>query len=200
MTTRTYTDLLDLVQGLCGVTFSSNEIGRIVALMNRRATKAYRACDHWPRYLKVGEARTVTSDVIPFTESGLDEIGQFLRIHRTQPFASASAQELVWHVESDGAHLIAGALSLSSAYVTYKVAYTPTISSTSTDIPGEWFYYIGYGTYADWLRSEGQQEKAALADQEASMELDEELVQADIIASTNAVFNRINTNSNNQLR
>ena len=49
-------------------------------------------------------------------------------------------------------------------FVTYKKAYTPAIANNSTDIPGEWFYYIAYGTYADFLRGEGQQEKAALAD------------------------------------
>lgn len=200
MTTRTYTDLIELIQGLCGVEFSTIELPRIVALINRRAAKAYRACDHWPRYLTVGEERTAAASVIPFTQSGLSEIGQFLRIHRTQPFASASAQELVFHVESDGAHMIDGGLSLTTAYVTYKQAYTPAISSTSTDIPGEWFYYIAYGTYADFLRSEGQQEKAALADAEANDELTDELMQADIVASSNSVFTRINTNANNQLR
>jgi hypothetical protein len=200
MTTRTYTDLLALIQGLCGVTFSDIELPRIVALMNRRAMKAYKASDLWPRYLRVGEARAASSDVIPFAEGALDTIGIFLRIHRTQPFASASAQEIVFHIESDGAHMIAGGLSLSSAYVTYKKEYTPAITSASTDIPGEWFYYIAYGTYADFLRAEGQQEKALVADQEAQGELDEELIQAHHVSTANAVFTRINTHSNNQLR
>lgn len=200
MTNRTYTDLLSLIQGLCGVEFATIELPRIVALINRRAAKAYKASDLWPRYLKVGEARTVTSDVVPFTQVGLDEIGTFLRIHRTPPFASASAQEFTFHMENDGAHIVAGSLAPSSAYVTYKIAHTPAITSASSDIPGEWFYYIAYGTYADFLRAEGQQEKAALADAEAQGELEEEMIQSQHIATANAVFNRINTNSNNQLR
>lgn len=200
MTTRTYTDLIAQIQGLCGVNFATIELARIVALMNRRAGRAYKASDWWTRYLHVGEERTVTSGVIATTESGLSDIGVFLRIHRTQPFSSASAQEFDFWVDSAGANLIAGGLNPTSAFVTYKESWTPSISSTSTDIPGEFFDYIAYGTYADFLRGEGQQEKALVADQEAQAILDEEMINPQHVQTMNMVATRISTNANNQLR
>ena len=49
METRTYADLYELIEGLCGVSFAAVEQPRIRALVNRRATKAYRATNFWPR-------------------------------------------------------------------------------------------------------------------------------------------------------
>jgi hypothetical protein len=44
-------------------------------------------------------------------------------------------------------------------------------------VPSEWFDYIAHGVYSDYLRAEGQQEKSQLADNEAAMILNDELVQ-----------------------
>lgn len=59
-------------------------------------------------------------------------------------------------------------------YATYQAEFSTTYSSGS-DIPGEWADYIVQGAYSDWLRSEGQQEKATLAEAEAKNYLDDEL-------------------------
>jgi hypothetical protein len=195
MTTRTYTDLIQLIQGLCGVDFATVELPRIVALINRRAKKAYNASNYWPRFLHVGEERTVTSNVIPYTESGSSDIGVFLRVHGSLPFSQSSAQDVLFTTTNAGVNLVASN-GIESAFVTFKEAYTPAITSSSTDIPGEWFDYIAHGTYADFLRSEGQQEKAALADAEAADILLDELMLLD----TQIVATRILTNSNMQSR
>lgn len=200
MTSRTHADLISLVQGLCGVTFASIELPRINALINRRASKAYRASNYWQRFLHVGEERTVTSDVIGYTEGVLDDIGVFLRIHRTAPFASASAQEFLFMVTSAGATLVAGSLAPTSAFVTYKEAFTPAYTAASEDIPGEWFDYLAHGTYADFLRSEGQQEKAVIADAEAADLLTDELLLIDEQGTTHLIANRVSTNMNMQTR
>ena len=200
MTSRTHADLISLVQGLCGVTFASIELPRINALINRRASKAYRASNYWPRFLHVGEERTVTSDVIGYNEGVLDDIGVFLRIHRTAPFASASAQEFSFMVTADGATLVAGSLAPTSAFVTYKEAFTPAYTAASEDIPREWFDYLAHGTYADFLRSEGQQEKAVIADAEAADLLTDELLLIDEQGTTHLIANRVSTNMNMQTR
>lgn len=200
MTSRTYTDIIAQIQGLCGVNFASIELPRILALINRRAGRAYKACDWWTRYLHVGEERTVTSNVIPFTQDGLDEIGLFLRIHRTEPWVAAAAQEFAFYVDGSGARITAGTLDPGTAWVTYKEAWTPAITALSIDIPGEFFDFIAYGTYADFLRAEGQQEKALVADQEATAILDEELTNPQCVSTMQLVATRISTNSNNQLR
>lgn len=200
MTTRTYIDLIATIQGLCGVDFATVELSRIIALINRRAKKAYNASNFWPRYLHVGEERTVTSNVIGYTQTGLDDIGVFLSIHRTRPFIQASAQEYTFIVTAVGATIISGTLDPTSAFVTYKEEYTPAITALSTDIPGEWFEYLAHGTYADFLRSEGQQEKAMIADAESVEILTDELILLDEQRIAQVVANRVSTNLNMQTR
>ena len=183
METRTYADLIELVQALCGIdAFAANEETRIKALINRRATKAYRATNYWPRFLVVGEERATTGAVIPYEETSLETIDTFLKIHLTAPYVAASAQEYVFHVGSTGATLVAGSSGPTSAFVTYKAAHRAIYGSTGTDttnVPKEWFDYLAHATYADFLRSEGQQEKASLADAEAADILTDELMRAD---------------------
>jgi len=203
MQTRTYAELLSLIQSLCGVVFATLELGRIKALINRRALRAYRSTNYWPRFLKIGEERAVTSDVVPYTESGKSSIDTYLRIHVQAPYVTTSVQEYDIMVTSDGAKLVAGNTAPTSAFVTYKAQLSDTYgdgASESTSIPAEWFQYMAHGTYADYLRAEGQQEKAALADQEADMLLQEEMIRIDEQHTLQLVANRIFTNANMQMR
>ena len=203
MQTKTYAELFALIQALCGVVFASIETPRIKALINRRALRAYRATNYWPRFLKIGEQRTVTSGVVPFTESGLDSIDTFLRVHKQAPYVTASVQEYDIMVTASGATLVCGDLDPSEAFVTYKAQFTDTYgdgSGESTAIPSEWFQYLAHGTYADYLRAEGQQEKAALADQEAEALLQDELIRIDEQHTLQMVANRVFTNANMQVR
>ena len=203
MQTRTYADLFSLIQALCGVVFASIETPRIKALINRRALRAYRATNYWPRFLKIGEQRVVTSGVVPFTESGLDSIDTFLRVHKQAPYVTASVQEYDIMVTANGATLVVGDLDPSEAFVTYKAQLTDTYgdgSGETTAIPAEWFQYLAHGTYADYLRAEGQQEKAALADQEAEGLLQDELIRIDEQHTLQLVANRVFTNANMQMR
>lgn len=203
MQTKSYTDLFALIEALCGVTFAANETGKIKALINRRATKAYRATNYWPRFLVVGEERAVSSSVVPYDETDLSSIDTFLRIHTAAPWISASVQEYEYTVGSAGAKLIAGGSDPTSAFVTFKAQHTATYGtggSDTADVPAEWFEYMAHGTYADFLRAEGQQEKAALADQEADMILTDELLRVDEQHGTGIISQRIFTNSNMQIR
>lgn len=203
MQTKTYAELFALIQALCGVVFASIETPRIKALINRRALRAYRATNYWPRFLKIGEQRVVTSGVVPFTESGLDSIDTFLRVHKQSPYVTASVQEYDIMVTASGATLVCGDLDPSEAFVTYKAQLTDTYgdgSGETTAIPAEWYQYLAHGTYADYLRAEGQQEKAALADQEAEGLLQDELIRIDEQHTLQMVANRIFTNANMQMR
>lgn len=206
MQTKNYTsDLLPLIKAICGVEFAAIEEPRIKAMINSRAKRAYRATQYWPRFLVVGEARAVSSGVIPFTEGSLDDIDEFLLVHRTQPFQSATAQLIDFYVQNGGATLLDGNLNLSSAYVTYKKQLADTYgdgsSGTSVNVPDEWFEYIAHGVYSDFLRAEGQQEKAALADAEANDKLADELLKVHDQSTVNVIAQqRFKTNSNMQLR
>jgi hypothetical protein len=104
---------------------------------------------------------------------------------------------------ASGATLVAGDLNPETAFVTYKAQFSDTYgdgSGETSTIPAEWFQYLAHGTYADYLRAEGQQEKAAIADQEAEMLLQDELIRLDENHTSGFVSNRIRTNANMQLR
>jgi hypothetical protein len=181
MTTKTYTDLLDMIKSLCGVEFATIELGRINALVNRRAKRAYRASNNWPRFITVGEERTVTTKNVPYVQVTRDTIGTFLKIQAVAPYTTASPQDYNFYVDSAGAKLITSATP-ATAFVTYKKILADTYGETTglqNAVPSEWFDYIAHGVYSDYLRAEGQQEKSAMADQEASLILEDELIQVD---------------------
>lgn len=206
MQTRTYADLFSLIQALCGVVFASIETPRIKALVNRRAQRAYRATNYWTRFLKVGEKREVINGVIPYSEAGYTDIDTFLRIYLQPPYSRTGGQEFEFTVTSNGASLIAYEMKSGEAWVTYKAImstyYGDNIDNTGEDpnIPCEWFQYIAHGVYADYLRAEGQQEKAAIADQEAEMLLQDELMRLDEQHTQTVISPRIFTNANRSLR
>jgi hypothetical protein len=257
MQTRTYADLFSLIQALCGVVFASIETGRIKALINRRAQRAYRSSNYWTRFLKIGEERYLSSDPIaataivsgsgyfiatvgdtdftaigssantvgeyfvatgagtgtgtarpalgyvPYSETGKSSVDTFLRIFKQAPYISSSVQEFDFTVTAEGATLVAGDLNPSTAFLTYKAQFADTYgdgAGETSSVPAEWFQYLAHGTYADYLRAEGQQEKAALADQEAEVLLTEELIRLDENHTSGFVSNRIRTNANMQLR
>jgi hypothetical protein len=181
MTTKTYTELLEMIKSLCGVEFATIELGRINALVNRRAKRAYRASNNWPRFITVGEQRTVTSKNVPYAQAGLDTVGTFLKIQAVAPYTTASSQDYNFYVDSAGAKLITSATP-ATAFVTYKKILADTYGETTglqNAVPSEWFDYMAHGVYSDYLRAEGQQEKSAMADQEASLILEDELIQVD---------------------
>ena len=203
MQTKTYAELFALIQALCGVVFASIETPRIKALINRRALRAYRASNYWTRFLKIGEERVISSSVIPYSESGLSSIDTFLRVYKQAPYISSSVQEYDIMITANGATLISGGLNPTEAFVTYKAQLSDTYgdgSGESTAIPAEWYQYIAHGTYADYLRAEGQQEKSVIADQEAELLLQDEMIRLDENHTSGLVSNRIFTNANMHMR
>lgn len=88
--------------------------------------------------------------------------------------------------------------SLYGVYATYKKALNTTYSDGSS-IPGEWADYIVHGAYSDWLRSEGQQEKAAIAELEAEDYLQDQLEKVSR-QNGNNVQTRVITYANTQYR
>ena len=202
-------DLYDLITALAGVTsFTTNEKTQLLNFAKRRMFEAYQSTPMWPRYLVVGEERTVSSSVIPFTQTSKNDIAEFVRIHRTQPFLQNSALEFEFFVQSDGAHILNLTTSdASSAFVTYKKELTDIPSTFNLDgdkvtqeIPLEFFYYVAHTTYADFLRMDGQHQKAIVEEQNAQGYLSSELEKTDQIMNNNTVKKRINTYVSQQSR
>ena len=208
MQNRSYTDLFDLIKSLAGVNeFTTEEINYIRNFINRRFYEAYEVTETWPRYLVVGEARTATNGIVPFAEGSKARIGQFLRIHRNKPFERNSEREYDFYVDFSGAHIInqaGGTNQTGDVYVTYKTEFTPVLgyssSSASTSVPQEFFYYIAHNSYADFLRMDGQTEKALIEEQVGEKYLDIELSKLELLTNNNTVGKRISTYVNRQSR
>ena len=247
MTTKPYSDLLSTIKSLCGVEFATIELARINTLVNRRAKRAYKASNNWPRFIVVGENKNTSSSgkvvgylatipvpvtasslstatvtvqsvptgvvvggtllgqvistivgttitlagnanaaistltLSPYTPAAPSTVGIFLKINAVAPFTTSSPQDISFHVDSAGANLIISTAP-TSVFVTYKKVLADTYGDTTgliADVPSEWFDYIAHGVYADYLRAEGQQEKSQNADVEASLILEDELIQVD---------------------
>lgn len=202
-------DLYDLISALAGVSsFTSNEQTQLLNFSKRRIYEAYQATPMWPRYLVVGEERTVSSSLIAFTQADKNNIAEFIRIHRTQPFLRNSALEFEFYVQSDGAHILnLTTADADSAFVTYKKelsdipsTWNLTGDKVTQEIPLEFFYYTAHSTYADFLRMDGQHEKALAEEQIAGQYLANELEKTDQIMNNNTVKKRINTYVSQQSR
>ena len=181
---------------------------QLLNFAKRRMYEAYQATPMWPRYLVVGEERTVSSSLIAFTQADKNNIAEFIRIHRTQPFLRNSALEFEFYVQSDGAHILnLTTADADSAFVTYKKelsdipsTWNLTGDKVTQEIPLEFFYYTAHSTYADFLRMDGQHEKALAEEQIAGQYLANELEKTDQIMNNNTVKKRINTYVSQQSR
>lgn len=203
MQNRTYAQLLDTIEALAGVdSFDpSSEEGKILSFVNRRAFAAYSASSVWERFIVVGEERTLsTGQLVPFTETDKNNIGEFNRIHRKQPFVNSSALEYDFYVDADGAHVMnISPTDSTSVWVTYKKEFTDYTTS-STDIPFEWFEFLAHGAYADFLRMDGQLDAAMVEEDRAKEYLMWSLEKAQSRNNKSNIGKRIRTYGTTQRR
>jgi hypothetical protein len=163
MQTDTYSNLLTLVKGLSGnTTFTSAEDALVGSFINRRIYNAYRRFAYWPRYLVIGEPRAASSSVIPFDQATLNSIDTFLRVYDEAPYVTNSVDEFEFVVTADGAKVISNTDSLTVFYVDYKKRWGGDYNSTTNqNVPLEFFHYAAHAAFADFLRYDEQNEKAA---------------------------------------
>jgi hypothetical protein len=202
MQTKPYSDLYNLIVALSGVgSFTTEEKNNILQFVNRRAFEAYRASPSWPRYAVIGEERTVSADgLVAYSEAGIDNISDFQRIYRTQPFNRNSALEYEFYVDSNGAHVInLIANDSSKVFVNYQKEL-PVFTQDSTDIPQEFFFFLGHAAYADFLRMDGQHNKSMQEEQLAGTYLALELEKIDLRSNNNTINKKFSTYVNRQSR
>jgi len=197
MRTRSYSELKDFIAGLSGVNnFVGTEESYIRSFANRRFKEAHNASEVWPRYLVVGDERTIQSgQYLEYAENGEEVI----KVHRTEPNLNLSAMEYDFWTDATGIHIVnIVADTDSSAFVTYKKPITYLTSDNDT-IPEEFFYFMGHATYADFLRLDGQQEKAIAEEQIAQNHLANELMNVQVVANNNQIkrkfFNHLSRQS-----
>jgi len=204
MQERTYDQLYAVIESLAGVdSFTANEQSDILNFVNRRAYAAYHATSVWTRFIVVGEDRTIEEGrIIEYNDADLDrpDIGEFIRIHKTEPFLDRSAVEYDFYVDGQGAHILNIASTEDSlAYVTYKKEFSD-YTEDSIDIPFEWFEYLAHASYADFLRMDGQLEKAFAEEARAKEYLDFSLEKAESRMNNSTIGKRFSTHANQQRR
>ena len=145
-------------------------------------------------------------NLIPYAQTGKTTIGSFNRIHRKQVFLNNSSIEYDFFVDFTGANILNITSSTdNSAFVTYKQQFTPfdvtsSYTTSTVEVPAEFFPYIAHSTYADFLRMDGQTEKAFSEEQRAEIALALELEKIDLISNNNTVNKRFSTYVNRQSR
>jgi hypothetical protein len=75
-----------------------------------------------------------------------------------------------------------------------------TAGTGLTEVPQEFFYFMAHATYADFLRLDGQHQKAVLEDQIAENYLGEEMDNPQQVANNNTVGKRFKTYVSQQAR
>ena len=137
----------------------------------------------------------------------LSDIGEFVRVHRNQPFLNQSSVEYEFSVQSDGAHIFNVVdTEEKQVFVTYKkrIDLLTTLDTAGTggekEVPKEFFYYMAHAPYADFLRMDGQHQKAAFEDQIAENHLGEEMDNPQQVANNNTIGKRFRTHVSQQSR
>ena len=147
---------------------------------------------------------------IPYAQTGRTTIGSFNRIFRKQAFLNNSAHEYEFFVDFTGANILnVVSTTDNAAFITYKQEFTPfnvtgtavsDFTGSTVEVPAEFFSYIAHATYADFLRMDGQTDKAFAEESTASVALALELEKVDIISNNNTVNKRFSTYVNRQSR
>jgi hypothetical protein len=146
-----------------------------------------------------GTPLVVDEQLIPYAQTSKDTIGEFLKVYRKKAFLNDSSLEYDFFVDSNGANIlnIANATD-NTAFATYK-KQLPQYTITSIDIPGEWFFFMAHGAYADFLRMEGKVEQSMAEEGVAQGYLAQELEKVDNMSNNN-VFRRFSTHGTRQSR
>lgn len=136
---------------------------------------------------------SVIADAVP-------EIDSFNRIWSSNPLLLNSAIEYEFYVDSDGAHVINNYNNLNGFWVGFIKKWGGPFTTASTDIPGEFFEYAAHSAYADFLRMDGQIDKAIAEENIAQQYLLVELDKAEGQRNNNALYRRISTYVSRQSR
>ena len=145
-------------------------------------------------------------NLVPFAQTGKTTIGSFNRIFRKQAFLNQSALEYEFFVDVTGANILNIASTTDNvAFVAYKKEFTPFdvtsgYADSTVEVPNEFFPYLAHATYADFLRMDGQTDKAFQEEERANIAMALELEKVDIISNNNTVNKRFSTYVNRQSR
>ena len=161
-------------------------------------------------------------NLIPYAQSGKNDISEYIRIHRKKAFLNNSAIEYDFFVDADGANILNVVNSDDGkAFVTYKQELTlftvavsnPPVAADFVDggtsngaanraltVPLEFFSYLAHASYADFLRMESKYEDARTEEAIAQGYLATELEKIDVRNNNNSLNKKFSTYVNRQSR
>ena len=198
--TATYSQLKSRFQALAGLeSLQTTDASFLRDLVNRRARLAHERYP-WPQFTVIGESvAIVTSDdnrlrVYGSSNKLANDANVVFRIHKADPSSTRYPDEYTFFTEldSDGFPSVKiiepTALDSINVYVTYRKDLRGEINSGSAtsgyygdeagdeqNIPNIFFEYMVQGAYADFLRGDGQTEKATVEEQNAEALLIQEI-------------------------
>jgi len=143
------------------------------------------------------ETYTGTGTITPVA---VPEIGEFNRIYSGNPYVARGYREFQFLSDFDGARIINVGGVASGAWVNLKQEWPGPYTTASTDIPQEFFNYTGHASYADFLRMDGQTDKAIAEEKIAQNYIDIELMKAENQSNVTNSYRRISTYTSRQYR
>jgi hypothetical protein len=190
--TATYSQLKSRFQALAGLeSLQTTDASFLRDLVNRRARLAHERYP-WPQFTVIGESvAIVTSDdnrlrVYGSSNKLANDANVVFRIHKADPSSTRYPDEYTFFTELDSGGFPSvkiiepTALDSINVYVTYRKDLRGEINSGSAtsgyygdeagdeqNIPNIFFEYMVQGAYADFLRGDGQTEKATVEEQNA---------------------------------
>lgn len=150
---------------------------------------------------------------VPYEQANRDNaIGEFIRLHRGQPFVNDSRLEYDFYVTEYGAQIInlqgtqgASDRAAPEVFVSYKkqlplLTTKNNFAESVEPVPLEFFYYIAHTAYADFLRLDGQTDKAFAEESRGQGYLNQELERVETISNNNFINSKFTTYVSRQAR
>lgn len=185
------------ISGLGYSTTNPNGAFQVTGLSTTTVTNDTFTYDLTAGTLTGTENYTGTATVTP---TAIDDIEQAFRVWDADPYQGNGATEYEFYAESDGYHVINNYSDLTGFWVSYRAQWPGPYLSSSTAIPLEFFYWAAHSTYADFLRMDGQVDKAMAEEGAAQTYLLLEMDKAEHQRNNNAVMRRISTYVSRQSR
>lgn len=199
--TVTYTNLEERFKSIAGLAaLETTDASFLRQSVNRRIRNAFERYP-WPSFTVIGESvALVTADdnTIQTYGTGVDlanEANVVFRIHKTDPTDTRYPEEYTFVSLTNASGYPAvkivntSVLDGLNVFVTYRKELESVIEDGGTytsgffgdeagdnpNVPYEFFEYCAFGAYADFLRGDGQTDKAQVEDQNAELLLRQEI-------------------------
>ena len=189
---KTYTQFESSLKSLIGVsTLSVEDRNALKQFANRRLRIAWEKYP-WPQFTKVGESIDLNSKTFnSYTTGGSNKLSYnadvVFKVHKQDPKSNSYTDEYLFYQNEDAfgniriSLITTDSFSNTRVFVTYRRHLNDWINEPlgvssgeighNTDdgktIPWEMFPYVVYGSYADYLKSDGQTSKSLAEEQNA---------------------------------